>query len=191
MAAIVAGASAPLSGSVNRFFNPDFDTGVVGWDYPSSTPDWYDEDRDECAGSGSAVASSQPILADTVHFADFVQAIPAGGGETLFLRADARPILITTASLDARILVIFCGPAGCGEPDFGPLVVVPAGTWTRVTRPPVAVPTGVDQAVVSFLFETSSPFDVLLDRTYGSEGDGLFGDDFEVGESCRWSLSTP
>jgi hypothetical protein len=195
--------AGPLAADTNRFFNPDFDENTLGWDdITGENPFWFSDDRNLCPGSGSAYNSAAlpggflrsatsltGKIVPVIPSVAFSQVIPAFGGEILFLHAEAlvhgaQPVL-------SSITVIACNSAGCAPRIDSAPVSLPRGSWTRVSMPPVTVPVGSDFAGVIFNFVSLGTLDVRLDRVYGSTVDEVFADGFELGETCRWSITVP
>jgi hypothetical protein len=187
---LLALAVVPAGATTNRFYNPEFDHNVVGWNDPPATltgGTWDSEDRNACTQSGSAFTSSVTLLIGPLVY--FGQCIPVFGGEQISLNIDTR-VIAASQPIQGRVVVQFT-TGGCGDPPvatqtttFG---VIPFGTWTRMSAVTLVPPEAVT-AVVTYQLTSTASFDVLWDRAWASSWTfEIYADDTELGQLCRWS----
>ncbi len=180
----------------------DLIDGIIGWQVisPQISSLSFDPalDADACSGSGSASATADPSVDfGTASYRVCLGAVSPGqiywiAGEVLFpSSAIAGRANLTLSFLTGPNCTVAYAPGGI----FAGYAVSTAAGWQRVAAGP-AIPDGTAQSVM---------IDVMVTQIVGAEPavsatfdeirvtltDGIFADDLELGESCRWSGILP
>lgn len=181
----------------NLLHNPNLDDDLAGWILDSPLPQEIEhlaEDADAEAGSGSARV--QPLSGpDEVY--RLTQCVPVVGGELHRIGGRARSRSWAPGASVAAAVETYALPE-CQEPllDVAVAPMILAGTgdaWTPEISSTLTVPPAAVSARVSFLVDPSwaPDLEAHLDSLFFSLQTLIFSDDFETGDSTRWSISMP
>jgi hypothetical protein len=182
-------AAAP-AGAQNLIGNPEFDSSIEGWflDF-SAAMNWIDYDVDLCTESGALEGISAQATPTSWGFTTrAMDQIPVTPGETVHLSVRFR----AAGAFSCSIYLTYCtGPFNCGSSSQ--FLDSASGSTSWVTlEASHEIPAGV--AIVLFGVSSSSPtgpFAIDLDSAYLGRAERIFSESFEVGETCRWSGTTP
>lgn len=196
--------AVPVFGQTGNLLpNGRFDLidGVTGWQVlsPQMSSLAFDPmlDVNSCTGSGSALATADPSV-DFGTATYYVCLGTVAAGQSYRISGE---ILFPSSAVSGRsnLTLNFMTGANCDGTANGGLfagyALSSVAGWQRVAAGP-AVPDGSIQSV---------KMSVLLTQLVGAEPallayfdeirvtvtDGIFADDFELEESCRWSAAVP
>jgi hypothetical protein len=198
VAALMAGAllaEPAVLRAANGLLNPDFDSGISGWDARDGALAWNSGlDVDACTNSGVAVGST-PVFTTgswTVTVTNSGSCLPVAPSAMVWMVVR---ILFSTpvASTDFGLLAYTDANCSAGEVEmpmvgYGPLPLIwmnlkMGGNVEFVTRS------------VRLLIRTKDPtvsnYSWSLDRLYLGTVDPVFFDDFGAAATCRWLSSSP
>ena len=179
----------------NLFVNGQLDCDLGGWT-PASTPGeiaWAGDDVDAASISGSAAITN---LTSSTDFS-LGQCVPVAAGVAYELSGTVR--LAAPPGVDV-FLSRTCRPyaaAGCaGSPLVTSVDLFPVsdtgGAWESVASTFTAPP-GTASAFCGFELTTpgGEAFTAALDDLRLAEGDAIFTDGFESGDTTAWTLAVP
>lgn len=186
---LLALAAAP-GRAQNLVSNPDFDADDSLWYHDTSTDQqWSAVDADLCADSGSLTSGSVETTPGFNHFGTRpMDCVAVNPNETLYAALRYR----TDASV-IRLYFTHCADVDCSNcGSFGPYFAFAgaSATWVALGGSDTIPASGVAAVYLSISASlgSASPFTIDLDRVYLGRDDRVFGDDFELGAPCRWSL---
>jgi len=177
----------------NAFANGHFDCDLAGWTLTSATPGeitYSPDDADNSDLSGSAAVMN---LAMNTDFALSQCAATHPGLDlplTGRMRFSAAPTVFASVSSEC----VFYSAPGCAGANLGSSVVTvlagdTAGAWVSIGAS-VASPDGAVSAVCSFRISnpTGANFTAWLDQLFFDNGNSIFADGFESGNTSAWSV---
>ncbi len=177
----------------------DLADGVSGWTvaFPTSSSLTFDGslDRDDCVGSGVALASGDP----SSDFASVLFSICLGAvspSESFRMSGDFR-FESSIYAARSNLTLGFFDDADCGGADiddhFAGYAESSVAGWQHVEGGPFTPPPTVQSAQLRvFLTQivgAEPAISVQFDEIRVTRTDWIFAEDFEVGETCRWSLA--
>jgi len=177
----------------------DFADGVNGWSvaFPALSSLTLDGslDVDDCVGSGVALGTADLVIdGSAVPFTICLGAVSPS--ESFRISGEFR-FESSTFAARANLTLTLLDGSDCGGAYVGGLfagyAVSDVAGWQHIEAGPITVPATVQSATLTvFLTQIvgSDPaIQVQFDEIRVTRPDWVFAEDFEVGESCRWSLA--
>ena len=177
----------------------DFADGVTGWTvvFPDSSSLTFDGslDADGCTGSGVALGTADSIVDGGA--AMFTICLGAVSPSDSFHMSGELRFESSTYPARANLTLGFFDGVDCGGADLGGgfagFAVSDVAGWQHLEAGPVLpAPTVQSAELRVFLTQMvgSDPaIQVQFDEIRVTHSDWIFAEDFEVGETCRWSLA--
>ena len=177
----------------NAFSNGHFDCDLTGWTLTSATPGEITYSVDDADGSDLSGSAAVMNLGTNTDFA-ISQCAPTRAGVDLRatgrMRFSAAPTVFTSVS---RECVYYSAP-GCAGTNLGSSVVSvlagdTGGAWVPVGGA-ATPPGGAVSASCSFRISnpTGADFTAWFDQLYFDNGNHVFADGFESGDTSAWSV---
>jgi len=184
--ALVICAGSPAVAQ-NLLANPDFDTGVAGWDTFAA---WSDEDWLSSASSGSATRINDAVSISGLPLAAQCIELPTAAPRYRLSGWMLNPAGQTAPGY-GNLYLTFHSAAACDDSalidGFDAPSVQQTGVWEGVGVI-VTTPSGSVSARVGSTVQTLGPglLQVYLDHVIFEVWDPIFSDDFESGGLSNW-----